>query len=313
MANNAATGKSDAGEGRWCSLVSLAAGEQLFGTATRVTAWFVLEDDHTFGAEALADSALPDAVKAHLNAAAKAVPGSRVQLIRQPGRAAKSGAARAFFVAVPGALYRFALDDVMDVTALDLQAIVSHDPRFGPNRVTDTLWLVCVNGKRDRCCAKLGAPLYDALRREAGASIWQTSHIGGHRFAATLAMLPHGLMYGRVPSNEAGALVREHAARRIALDFYRGCSYDDEPVQAADYYLRRETGILSLDGLTCRSAIRQDDGFWRVQFEAAERPGACFEVVVEPAPSAFQIAKSCADAALAPVTQHRLVELRPPG
>jgi hypothetical protein len=127
-------------------------------------------------------------------------------------------------------------------------------------------------------------------------------------------VLPDGLMYGRTPVGEAGALVREQAARRIALDIYRGCSYDDEPTQAAEYYLRRETGNLSIDGLVRRAAGRGEDGLWRAQFEAAGaagRPSLRYEVVVEPTPSAFQIAKSCADAALAPVTQHRLVAVRP--
>jgi hypothetical protein len=213
-------------------------------------------------------------------------------------------------VAVPGALYQFALDDVHDLTALDVQAIVKRDPRFEPNRASDVLWLVCVNGKRDRCCARFGAPFYDELRREAGTLVWQTTHVGGHRFAPTVVALPSGLIYGRVPSSEARALVRAEAGRRIALDFYRGCSYDDEPVQAAEYYLRRETGILGIDALPRLSAVRQSDGRWQVQFRIADQPGVCFEVVIEPAPSAFQIAKSCAETALAPVTQHHLVELR---
>ena len=303
-------GELSAEAGRWCSLASLAAGEQLFGTATRVTVWLALEHDANFGAEALADSALPDAVKAHFAGALAAIPGSRVQLIRQPGRLPRSAAARTFFVALPGALYRFLLDDVLDLTRLDVQAVVNRDARFAPNQVAGTLWLVCVNGRRDRCCAKFGGPFYDALRLEAGAWVWQTSHVGGHRFAPTVVALPHGLIYGRVPSNKAAALAHDQSQRRIALDFYRGCSYDDEPVQAAEYYLRRETGILGIDALARLAVVRQGDGRWRAQFEALHEPGVRYEVIVESAPSTFAIAKSCADESSKPVAQHHLVGLR---
>jgi hypothetical protein len=68
----------------FCSVYSASAGEQLWGTAPHADVWFALEYPHPWGAEALAESSIPASVKAHL----AAIPKARVQLIRQPERAA---------------------------------------------------------------------------------------------------------------------------------------------------------------------------------------------------------------------------------
>lgn len=60
-------------------------------------------------------------------------------------------------------------------------------------RVEDPLWLVCTHGRRDQCCAILGRPMLDVV---PGA--WESTHIGGHRFAPTILLLPAGLVLGRV-------------------------------------------------------------------------------------------------------------------
>ncbi|HEU5385864.1 MAG TPA: sucrase ferredoxin [Streptosporangiaceae bacterium] len=45
--------------------------------------------------------------------------------------------------------------------------------------------LVCTNGKRDRCCAVRGRPVAAAIADATGWDTWESSHLGGHRFAAT--------------------------------------------------------------------------------------------------------------------------------
>lgn len=88
-------------------------------------------------------------------------------------------------------------------------------------------WMVCTHGKRDRCCARAGLPTYAALKEQAaddGCKVWQTSHLGGHRFAATLVVLPSGVMYGRVPPQEDAAahLLALDAQDEIASPWFRG-------------------------------------------------------------------------------------------
>ncbi|WP_342319083.1 sucrase ferredoxin [Corynebacterium mayonis] len=65
------------------------------------------------------------------------------------------------------------------------------------------LLLVCTHAKRDRCCAVKGRPLVTELEsrypfRAGGDVVWETSHIKGHRFAATLMLMPWGYSFGRM-------------------------------------------------------------------------------------------------------------------
>ena len=50
----------------------------------------------------------------------------------------------------------------------------------------DPLYLVCTHGKRNVCCARLGGPLAQALAARHPGQVWETTHVGGHRFAANL-------------------------------------------------------------------------------------------------------------------------------
>jgi hypothetical protein len=89
------------------------------------------------------------------------------------------------------------------------------------------LLLVCTDGKHDRCCATRGRPMFDAIAREAAAlgapfEIAESSHLGGHRFAATCLALPGGWMHGRLAPADAPALVRALAAGRPWVPRFRG-------------------------------------------------------------------------------------------
>lgn len=64
--------------------------------------------------------------------------------------------------------------------------------------------LVCTHGMRDRCCARFGQPFFRAAQKMVKAEslssvrIWRVSHIGGHRFAPTVIVLPEGRYYARL-------------------------------------------------------------------------------------------------------------------
>jgi hypothetical protein len=61
---------------------------------------------------------------------------------------------------------------------------------------------------------------------------WETTHVGGHRFAGNLVILPPGLYYG--PVDSAGALdaVGAHARGEISGRGYRGRAGQDGPGRA---------------------------------------------------------------------------------
>ena len=239
-----------------CSMRSRAVGEPIAGTAVGETAvWIVLEHRGSWGAKAVAESNLPEAVKARLSAWEDEIPGARVQLARRRGRV--DGPLR-FWLGVSdlGAsrLCAYTLGAVEDLLQLDLaaqvQALRAGETIAGAAMLTEPLVLVCTNGRRDVCCAKLGAPMAQALSEQGGLEVWHTTHLGGHRFAATLRQLPEGICYGRLEPPEAPALAEAIRGRRIyRLDRLRGRTALSEAAQAAEAVWREQSGRLELDAL----------------------------------------------------------------
>ena len=105
------------------------------------------------------------------------------------------------------------LDRPEDLLTLDLATLPAYD---GP------LWLVCTNGKRDRCCAELGRPIAGLLTQEWPEGTWETTHLGGHRFSGTLLALPSGLTLGRLDTSTALAACEAVDRGEVPLDVVRG-------------------------------------------------------------------------------------------
>lgn len=262
-----------------------AAAEPIYGTAAaETTVWLLLEYPQPWRARAVTDNDLPTAVQDWLSAqimAASTLPGvgeARPLFIKRGRRRANL----TFYVAVAAEatqrLYRFELAHYADLLALDVAAIAAaalaeDDAPVAPNRSSERLFLVCTNGKRDRCCAKFGRPLYEALARQAAqqdnAAVWQCTHIGGHRYAPTLVVLPLGCFYGFVPPTASAELLASAAAERVWLSHFRGRACYTPIVQAADYFLRQATGELELGAFRLAAAEPLGGGRWQVAFAAA--------------------------------------------
>lgn len=249
-----------------CCEGSLEVGEPLMATASLTEVWLLLEHTAAWGARALPESNLPDNVKSFFNHHLKTITNSRFQFIKQSARL--DGNPR-FYIACsrPGnsVTYEFHLS-LEDIITLDIAAIVAGAPEYDAAIYTAPLFLVCTNGRRDLACARYGLPLYQAMSSFAGQSVWQTIHIGGHRFSGTLVCLPEGIYYGRVSPDDVENLVTEHRAGRIYLDHYRGHSVYDAPVQAAEHFLRQKTGIVDIDGLRHLALEQHDEHWWTVVF-----------------------------------------------
>lgn len=225
----------------FCVEDTAAAGEPLLGTAPRADVWLLLEYDGPWAAKPVGPSTLPDAVKARLAAFEAAVPHARVQLVkrREPSRP------RALFVASTDPVDPFVqsrpLSSYEEVADLDLEAAARGGVMAGARRRAGPLHLVCTHGKRDRCCAKWGMPVFTAMSELAPSDVWQATHVGGHRFAANVVSLPHGICYGRIEPGDARALLAAHDDRRFFdLSRVRGRSAWDAEAQAAEVLLRRE-------------------------------------------------------------------------
>ena len=107
-------------------------------------------------------------------------------------------------------------------------------------------YLVCTNGARDPCCAIRGPAVAAALERARPGHAFECSHLGGHRFAANVLVLPDALCFGRLDARSAPALADALDAGRLPLESFRGRTTLEPEQQAAEILLRRE---LELDGL----------------------------------------------------------------
>jgi hypothetical protein len=262
-----------------CATLSRALEEPLYGTASVVRGWVLLEQAGPWGMEAVTESRLdPDLARA-LHRAAEAAH-LRLLLIRRPGRGASQP--RTCFVAHTSRrgrwLERRRLDDPAELLELDMARVVAGErPRFG-EEATEPVYLACTNGRHDRCCATYGRPLALALQASHGELVWESSHVGGDRFAGNLVCLPDGHYFGRVGPADAERVVGLHRKGTIDLDHWRGCCIDPPVVQAAEWFARHRTGLANFDDLVLDGRGRLEGGVDAVRFRLPD--GARLRVVL---------------------------------
>ena len=265
-----------------CATLSRALEEPLYGTASRVRGWVLLEQPGPGGAEAVPESRLERDLARALDRAAAAAH-LRLLLIRRPGRGASQP--WACFVAHTSRrdrwLERRRLDNPAELLELDMAKVVAGErPGFG-DEATEPVYLACTNGRHDRCCATYGRPLALALQASHGELVWESSHVGGDRFAGNLVTLPDGHYFGRVGPAEAGRVVDLHRKGTLDLDHWRGCCVDPPVVQAAEWFARRRTGLLGLGDLVLEGRDRLAGGLDAVRFALPD--GARLRVVLRAA------------------------------
>ena len=264
----------------FCSELSEANGEPLSATASRIDHWLLLEYRGVWVRDELTGSLLAPAVKEHLRSQLGALARSRLLFVRRPERRRRDGLAvfygrtterEAWF-------HSLELDGYDDLLELDFGAAMSGSGQPAGEVLPHPLFVVCTHGKRDPCCARRGRPLYEGLREAADEGwVWQSTHVGGDRFAGNLVCLPEGVYYGRVTRLGALAVFAEHLAGRIDLEHYRGRCCHSFPVQAAELEVRLRTELRELDDVHVDSVTRVADGLWRVRLDAA---GSLYEVEV---------------------------------
>ena len=140
-----------------------------------------------------------------------------------------------------------------------------------------------------------GQPLYEELRREAESGwVWQSTHVGGDRFAGNVVVLPEGLYFGRVAPEDVRQLLDEHAAGRLCLERYRGRSAHSFAVQAAEQAVRSEEELLGLDDVALLGCRANGSG-WQVRLR--DVTGAVHEVEVVEERSDEAVYLTCGSAA----------------
>lgn len=229
-----------------CAAASADRCEPLAGTASTVRSFLVVQQEGAWGADAVYDSELPDAVATWLEQMSRTT-GVRPLLIRRHRRASTDDGVRVFAAHAHHHapwMETAILDDVAQVTDLDLAAL-AQGRSVGLSPTSGSIFLTCTHGRHDVCCALRGRPAAAALATSDPELAWEVSHIGGDRFAGNMLVLPHGLYYGRVDAESAPAIAAAHLAGRLDLDHLRGRADFPFALQAAEHHLRAH---LDLDG-----------------------------------------------------------------
>ncbi|MCA1594656.1 MAG: hypothetical protein LC754_18905 [Acidobacteria bacterium] len=294
----------------FCSELSRNASEKTFGTASVGEVWLLVEYTLAWRPRALDESVLSPKIKRHVSRLLKSIPRSRVLFIKQ-GRDCGTDI-RLFVVRSRERspfVVEFSLDSYEQLMEVDIAAAAAGTPGAGGEVTNEPLFLVCTHGRRDKCCAKFGFPLYRSLREKIGGAVWQSSHIGGDRFAANLVCFPHGLFYAHMTEASSAAIIREYGERRLVLDKYRGRACYANPVQAAEFFIRAESGLAGLDELRFLKRERLSETNWRVQF-VETGGGSIHEAQVVSRPSSFQHRITCHAATETSVPQFELESYR---
>ncbi|HTE68946.1 MAG TPA: sucrase ferredoxin [Actinomycetes bacterium] len=295
-----------------CATLSRALDEPLYGTASRVRGWVLLEQPGPWGKEAVTESRLDRDLARALDRAARAAH-ARLLLIRRPGRGASQPLSCS--LAHTGQRERWVewrrLDDPAELLDLDMAKVVAGQRAGFGEPVAEPVYLVCTNGRHDRCCATYGSPLALALAEAFEEQVWESSHVGGDRFAGNLVCLPDGHYFGRVGPDDASRVVGLHRRGTIDLDHYRGRCADPPTVQAAEWFARRRTGLLGIDDLAVEGRDRLDAAVDAavdaVRFRRAG--GGRLRVVVRATKSAEPRLLTCHSARPEPPLRFTLLEL----
>ncbi|MEX0591836.1 MAG: sucrase ferredoxin [Nitriliruptoraceae bacterium] len=273
---------------RPCAQWSAECGEPIAGTATQAAGWILIEQPGSWGPDALTGSGLDPEISAALALAAaqQQTPSQqiRIQLIRRPRPFMNtSGQPKVAYIVHSGPAAwarRITFERDEELLALPIgDALQAHPSEVG-DAVDRPLFLVCTHGSRDRCCAELGRPVALALcdyvadaahgvptGSQGAAEIWETSHVGGHRFAGNVVVLPEGLVYGRLDAEAARTVIEAHRAGQVATEWLRGRSGYPPAVQAAEIFARQRTGSVGRAFRLLSHEVDNDDVVVRLEID----------------------------------------------
>ncbi len=283
------------------------------GTAPSALFWVALEQNGPWGARAATQSHLDPNLGRELDQSCREASG-RFILIRRPGThpdlpSSDSATARTQRVYVAGALSGtpWLLEADIEDPARLTRLTMALPGRDDPETVRDTLpelryspgpvLMICTNSRRDVCCSVRGRPVALQAAAQRPGQVWECSHTGGHRFAPTGVVLPHGQTLARLSSASAVALLDAATREELPPELLggahdRGRSHLTAAGQAAESVLRhqiREPGLLALS--TTAEPLPDRENTWRCRVSHVD--GRQWDVVAVRRPDGDDRPESC--------------------
>jgi hypothetical protein len=264
-----------------CAALSALRADPMLGTAFPAARLLLVEQPGPWGRAGLLDSRFSRSV-AHRLIARLDPTGVRVLAIRRPGRSIPGGRRRwALVDCRPGRerLRWGTYADDADLLSLDTAAAAQPpELREGDGAGAESpIFLVCAHGTHDACCALRGRPVAAALALARPSAVWESSHVGGDRFAANVLVLPTGILYGRVPESAASTLVAATDHGLVLEEYLRGRVGFAPHDQVAMAHVHRERPGLRVDDVLSLGSSIPEPGLTAVRVRAG---AAIVEVTV---------------------------------
>ena len=238
-----------------CALRAQLRGDPMLGTAFPAARLLLVEQPGPWGARGLRSSRFGRDAADALEARASAH-GVRVQAIRRPGRTPRGAARRWALVDAREGRQSLRWGDYDEPAAL-LELPLDGAPG-SPD--LEPLFLVCAHSRHDTCCALRGRPVAAALAQLRPGRVWETSHLGGDRFAANVLVLPAGQLYGRVLPFAAAEFVAAAESGEVVGALLRGRIGQPPAAQAALAFAHEQLALRRIDDLRVLSTSPVVDG-----------------------------------------------------
>jgi hypothetical protein len=243
-----------------CAVQAERRGDSMLGTAPPHARVLLVHQPGPWGPRGLLESRCDPEVARRIDVAAAGM-GMRLQAIRPPGKHEVGKPAGGYRVGIadtgarPPTITWWRTDDLAEIAS----ELESGWPRRPPAEISSApVFLVCAHGRHDACCALRGRPVAQALQRVRPGRVWETTHLGGDRFAANLLILPTGELYGRVPPAIATEFADRVDAGEVVTALMRGRIGLSPIAQAALIYAHDRLGIVARDALAVTSLERID-------------------------------------------------------
>lgn len=179
-----------------------ASSEPLSGTAPLAHGWLLISSEGSWGPKAVDNAIGGDLSKWVTDR------GIKVLLVRQHDRDSTQK-------------LRYWLSNTRGELVTGYLSDFDTPPDITSGEPADPMLVICTNGSRDQCCAiegiSLRKQLQESLPESLFRSVWEGTHIGGHRFAPTALYLPGNLVYGRLTPDVAASIVRDGTFERRHL------------------------------------------------------------------------------------------------
>jgi len=245
----------------------------MYGTASRVDLWLLLEYTRPWTSNILTNNDLAPRVKLSIRRILELNSYSRLLFIRNHHRRTKSP--MLFVISSKESnpfVKHFQLSAYEDLVSLDPEHLLAANPGA---EYTNPLFLVCTDGHHDRCCARYGLSIYRELARLVGTLAWQCTHVGGDRFAANLICFPHGIYYGHVEQGDLAKIVSLYEEKSIYLPRFRGRACFSRHIQIAECFVRERNEQVRLGDLQFSEIHEFNDQRWMASFISARNKKIC--------------------------------------